>query len=73
MIVAHRLSTIRTADIIFVIKDGQVIEQGNHQELIKNPDGAYSALIRRQIDVQKKLEEGRKLEEGKKKGEQKSS
>ena len=57
MIVAHRLSTIRNADIIFVIQNGKVIEQGNHSELIENPDGAYSSLIRRQMDVQKKLEE----------------
>lgn len=55
MIVAHRLSTIRTADIIFVVQDGQVIEQGSHSELIEK-DGSYSALIRRQMDVQNKLE-----------------
>jgi len=58
MIVAHRLSTIRNADIIFVIQDGKVVEQGNHTELIQNPDGAYSSLIRRQMEVQNKLEEG---------------
>jgi ABC-type multidrug transport system fused ATPase/permease subunit len=56
IIVAHRLSTIRNADIIFVIQDGQVIEQGNHSELVQNQDGAYSSLIRRQMDVNKKLE-----------------
>ena len=58
MIVAHRLSTIRNADIIFLVKDGQVVEEGSHSELIQNPDGAYSSLIRRQMNVQKKLEEG---------------
>ena len=56
MIVAHRLSTIRNADIIFVVQDGKVIEAGNHTELIGNADGAYSSLIRRQMNVQKKLE-----------------
>jgi ABC-type multidrug transport system fused ATPase/permease subunit len=60
MIVAHRLSTIRNADIIFVIQDGQVIEQGSHFELIQRENGAYSSLIRRQMDVQKKLENGNK-------------
>ncbi|KAG7346131.1 efflux ABC transporter permease/ATP-binding protein [Nitzschia inconspicua] len=59
MIVAHRLSTIRNADIIFVIQDGQVIEQGNHSELIEKENGAYSSLIRRQMDVHKKLESGK--------------
>lgn len=34
MIVAHRLSTIRNADVIFVVQDGEVIEQGNPSELI---------------------------------------
>lgn len=55
MIVAHRLSTIRNADTIFVVQDGQVVEQGNHSKLIET-DGAYSALVRRQMNVQKKLE-----------------
>lgn len=59
MIVAHRLSTIRNADIIFVIQDGQVIEQGNHNELIDKENGAYALLIRRQMDVQTKLENGK--------------
>ena len=58
IVVAHRLSTIRNADIIFVIQDGQVIEKGSHSDLIQNSDGAYSSLIRRQIDVQVKLENG---------------
>ena len=58
MVVAHRLSTIKNADVIFVVQDGQVVEEGSHSELIKNPDGAYSSLIRRQMNVQKKLEEG---------------
>lgn len=57
LIVAHRLSTIRNADIIFVVQDGKVVEQGNHAELIQNPSGAYTSLIRRQMDVQQKLDD----------------
>jgi ABC-type multidrug transport system fused ATPase/permease subunit len=56
VIVAHRLSTVRSADCIFVIKDGQVVEQGTHDNLIQSPDGAYSALIRRQMLAQQTLE-----------------
>jgi len=58
IIVAHRLSTVRNADIIFVLRDGQVVEQGSHDELTQNLESAYSALVRRQMDVQKKLEDG---------------
>ena len=43
LIIAHRLSTVINADKIVVIENGQVIEQGNHKELL-NSKGAYSAL-----------------------------
>jgi len=56
LIVAHRLSTVRNADVIFVIQEGRVVEQGSHNELTKNPDGAYSSLIKRQMKAQMKLE-----------------
>lgn len=42
-IIAHRLSTIRNADVILVIKDGEIVEKGNHKELIKNK-GFYHEL-----------------------------
>lgn len=47
-IVAHRLSTIQSADIILVMKDGNVIEQGNHEELLAN-GGFYSRLYNSQF------------------------
>ncbi len=47
-IVAHRLSTIREADIILVMKDGNIIEQGNHQELLEQ-NGFYAKLYNSQF------------------------
>ena len=48
LIIAHRLSTVIKADKIVVIENGQVIEQGNHRELLNN-EGAYSALYNSQF------------------------
>ena len=47
-IVAHRLSTIREADVILVMKDGHIIEQGNHQTLLEN-GGFYANLYESQF------------------------
>ena len=47
-IVAHRLSTIREADIILVMKDGRIIEQGNHEELLAK-NGFYANLYNSQF------------------------
>lgn len=49
-IVAHRLSTIRDADVILVMKDGNVIEQGNHSELLEK-GGFYCNLYNSQFDT----------------------
>jgi ATP-binding cassette subfamily B (MDR/TAP) protein 1 len=48
VIVAHRLSTVRNADTIAVIHQGSLVEKGPHHELLKDPLGAYSQLIRLQ-------------------------
>uniref|UniRef100_F6HMG3 ABC transporter B family member 9 n=1 Tax=Vitis vinifera TaxID=29760 RepID=F6HMG3_VITVI len=48
VIVAHRLTTIRNADNIAVVHQGKIVEQGTHMELIRDPDGAYSQLVRLQ-------------------------
>ncbi|PON64855.1 ABC transporter [Parasponia andersonii] len=57
LIVAHRLSTVRNADTIAVIHTGKIVEKGPHSELIKDPEGAYSQLIRLQ-DIKKASEQG---------------
>lgn len=49
IIVAHRLSTIRNADLIAVTKDGEIVEQGTHDQLMSNPNGIYKALVARQM------------------------
>lgn len=49
-IVAHRLSTIKNADIILVMRDGNIIEQGNHDELLKK-DGFYAQLYNSQFSA----------------------
>ena len=48
-IIAHRLSTIRDADLILVMKDGDIIEQGNHEELLAK-GGFYSQLYNSQFE-----------------------
>ena len=49
-IIAHRLSTIKNADLILVMKEGNIIEQGNHEELI-NKNGAYAELYNSQFQL----------------------
>ncbi|KAL2326549.1 hypothetical protein Fmac_025607 [Flemingia macrophylla] len=56
VVVAHRLSTVRNADMIAVIHRGKMVEKGTHSELLKDPEGAYTQLIRLQ-EVNKESEE----------------
>ncbi|NBD23431.1 ABC transporter ATP-binding protein [Paenibacillus glycinis] len=53
-IIAHRLSTIRDADIILVVKDGQIFEQGSHEELMQH-GGLYKKLYMTQYEMQQSL------------------
>ena len=49
VVIAHRLSTIRDADKIVVLKNGVLVETGNHEELLENhPDGVYSNFCKKQ-------------------------
>ena len=49
-IIAHRLSTIKNADIILVMNDGNIVEQGNHEELMKK-EGFYAKLYNSQFEL----------------------
>jgi ATP-binding cassette subfamily B protein len=51
LIIAHRLSTVRTADRIFVIKEGETVETGTHAELLEKEDGVYRTLSELQFDL----------------------
>ena len=48
-IIAHRLSTIKNADLILVMKDGDIIEQGNHEQLLEQK-GFYAELYNSQFE-----------------------
>ena len=48
-IIAHRLSTIRDADLILVMKDGDIVEQGTHEELLAR-NGFYADLYNSQFE-----------------------
>ncbi|KAL3526609.1 hypothetical protein ACH5RR_011265 [Cinchona calisaya] len=52
LVIAHRLSTVKSADTVAVISDGQIAESGTHEELL-NMDGIYTALVRRQLQAPK--------------------
>lgn len=50
IIVAHRLSTVKNADQIIVLKKGQIVEQGNHKELVSK-QGEYFNLVKNQLEL----------------------
>jgi ATP-binding cassette subfamily B protein len=68
-IIAHRLSTVRDADLVLVLKEGGIVEKGNHVELLKNKGGLYRHLYDLQngtrgttssVDVEKMVEDATK-------------
>ncbi|KAK6148628.1 hypothetical protein DH2020_019540 [Rehmannia glutinosa] len=48
LVIAHRLSTVKTADTVAVVSDGQIVESGSHDDLLSK-NGIYTALVRRQL------------------------
>ncbi len=51
IIIAHRLTTIRDVDCIYVLENGKISEKGNHEELLEIPGGFYGSQIQRQFDM----------------------
>ena len=51
IIIAHRLSTVRNVDRIYVLAQGEIVESGTHTDLMDNPDGAYNQLARLQLET----------------------
>ena len=49
LIIAHRLSTVKKADSIFVINSGEIVEMGTHEDLITHHDGIYASLVKMQL------------------------
>lgn len=49
LVIAHRLSTVKSAHCVCVVSDGRVIESGTHDQLLADPDSHYSRLVHRQL------------------------
>jgi ATP-binding cassette subfamily B multidrug efflux pump len=54
-VIAHRLSTVHRADVIVVLKDGEIAEQGTHQELLTHEDGLYREIYELQLRPQEEV------------------
>lgn len=51
IVIAHRLSTVRNADQIYVLAHGEIVESGTHEALMEDPNGAYNQLARLQLET----------------------
>ena len=57
--IAHRLSTVRNCDKIIVLKHGQIVEEGNHEELLSKKGGYYNILWEKQSQESQRMMEER--------------
>ena len=51
LVIAHRLSTVRRADVIVVLEEGRVVEQGSHYQLLRNASGRYARMVARNFSA----------------------
>ena len=68
IVIAHRLSTVKNADLICAFQDGVIQEQGTHEELMQKTDGIYRGLVllqsrKEEEEKEKKEEESEESEE----------
>jgi ATP-binding cassette subfamily B protein len=63
LMIAHRLSTVRNCDLIIVLKHGQIVEQGTHDDLLEIEDGYYRALWEKQSEQNQKDNDDNKIKE----------
>jgi len=52
IIIAHRLDTIKKADVIIVMDKGEIVEKGNHKELLQKETGYYKDLYQKQFSTE---------------------
>ena len=63
IVIAHRLSTVRHADSLIVMKKGKIIEHGNHESILRDyPKGTYAKLVEEHEKAEKANEEEEKKE-----------
>ena len=53
LVIAHRLATVKNADIIFVVQDGKIVQKGRHEDLARETEGLYYQLLKRQFTQEK--------------------
>jgi ABC-type multidrug transport system fused ATPase/permease subunit len=51
LVIAHRLSTVRNANLVAVVSDGKIVETGTHAQLMESKDGIYRKLVKRQLQA----------------------